>query len=184
MVRQALVLLTACYTGTPAETPAQATPPTNALLTIGASHFGPLDANTPATLVPLRRAFAGFTVEPRNDAALSYTVLAGDEEIAWVIPTDDGEIFNVHAKSGKVAVEHRPWRVGGPFTNSALLDVCDCWGDNPTCWRIGDSVAVNLERDCEDVTGEVNRHALRALEGAKIQRIVWMPRGFNDVTSP
>ena len=121
-MRRFVLVLAGCYTGRtePIANHVPA-PPAPALMTVSRTHFGPLGATTPATLLPLRRAFVGFTVKPLNDTSLSYMVVQGDEEIAWVIPTAEGAILNVHAKSGKVAFEGRRWRVGGALTDANLI---------------------------------------------------------------
>lgn len=174
-----LVALAACWR--------EASPPTgtgshNSLaapaFTISPAAFGPIDASTPATLAALRRAFLGYDVRPVNDdSGLEYHVLAGNEMILYVVPDDDGAIFNVHATSAKVAVDGRDWRVGARFHGAALLTTCECWGDTPTCWRTGEHVAVNFARSCGELP-RGDRKRLRALDGETITRIVWNPKPF------
>jgi hypothetical protein len=152
--------------------------PAKPLLAITQTGFGPVDAKTPATLTALRVAFSGFDVKPMNDAdALEYRVYRGDEMIAYVVPDDDGSIFNVHATSAKVTVEGRDWKVGAPFQGAAQLTQCECWGESPTCWKQGEHVAVNFARECGDLAGGEQR-VLRVLDGVTVQRIVWSPRAF------
>jgi hypothetical protein len=148
------------------------------LFAISQAAFGPVDARTPATLSALRQAFPGFDVKPMNDdGTLEYRVYKGEEMVAYVVPDDDGAVFNVHATSGKVSVTDRDWRVGVPFQGAAQLTQCECWGANPTCWKQGDHVAVNFARECGELAGD-NKRAMRVLDGITVQRIVWSPTPF------
>jgi hypothetical protein len=147
------------------------------LLTISEDRFGPLQPDTPATLSALRAAFAGYEVRPTNDTTLSYSVYLGDEKLAWVIPDDNGTLFNVHATSPRVETLGHDWRVGSSFQGSSALTDCECWGDNPTCYRRGGRIAVNFQRECAGLVGGDAR-ALRVLDGALIQRVIWSPKPF------
>ncbi len=152
------------------------------LVTISQAGVGPIDARTQATLTSLRRAFVGFEVRPVNDDdTLEYHVLAGGELLLYVVPDDDGTIFNVHATSPKVAVADRDWRVGAPFQGASTLTTCECWGTNPTCWKTGDHVAVNFGRECGDLD-KGDRRVLRVLDGVTVQRVIWSPRPFGVTT--
>ncbi|HEY5928500.1 MAG TPA: hypothetical protein VIV11_42730, partial [Kofleriaceae bacterium] len=157
-------------------------PGTGGLLAITEASFGPLHAKSQATLSALRAAFTGYDVRPTNDSTLSYSVFLGDEKLVWVIPNDDGTLFNVHATSPKVETVGHDWRVGSAFRGSSALTDCECWGDNPTCYRRGGHVAVNLKRSCESVVGS-SRDALRLLDGAEIQRVIWSPKPFAGESS-
>jgi hypothetical protein len=154
-----------------------------ATLTISEDGVGPLRAESRATLSALRRAFAGYDVRPMNDSTLSYSVYLGDEKLVWVIPNDDGSLFNVHATSPLVETTGHDWRVGHSFQGSSSLTDCECWGDNPTCYRRGGHVAVNFKRDCDGLVGS-DAYSLRTLEGVMIQRVIWSPRPFHGEASP
>ena len=141
-------------------------------LTITASGFGPISARTPATLGALRKLLVGYDVRPVNDGSLEYDVFAGTERLLFVVPNDDGSVFNVHATSQRIGVRDRDWRVGAKFRGT--VSACECWGANPTCYQKGEHVAVNLARDCGDdlTNGEP------VINGAVIQRVIWSPRAF------
>jgi hypothetical protein len=162
-----------------ASSPGPAKPdPAKGLLAISQNAFGPLDGKTPGTLAAMRQAFVGFDVKPINDeGTLEYRVFKGDELLLYVVPDDDGTIFNVHATSGKVSVTDRDWRVGAPFQGAAQLTQCECWGENPTCWKQGEHVAVNFARECGDLAG-ADQRMMRVLDGITVQRIVWSPKPF------
>ncbi|MGE5182229.1 MAG: hypothetical protein ACM31C_09210 [Acidobacteriota bacterium] len=181
IVHGLLLVVAGCWRGPEAPATAAATEPRPAgLFTITELGFGPIDARTRATLIPLRRAFAGFDVRPVNeDDTLEYHVYAGSELLAYVVPDDDGSVFNVHATSPKIAVAGREWRVGAPFRGAAQLSRCECWGDNPTCWRTGEHVAVNFARSCENLTGD-GRRVLRVLDGVAVQGVIWSPKAFGE----
>ena len=142
------------------------------IFTITAGGFGPIDAKRPATLQSLRRMFVGYDVRPLNDPNLEYHIYSGTEKLAFIVLNDDMTVFNIHATSGKIAISDRPWRVGVAFQGSAELTQCECWGDNPTCFKKGDHVAVNFKRGCDGLTGG-DRHALKVLDGLVVQRLIW-----------
>jgi hypothetical protein len=157
----------------------RAAPTAGGLLTITEDSFGPLRPDSPATLAALRAAFTGFDVRATNDTALSYSVFLGNEKLVWIIPNDDGSLFNVHATSGRIETRAHDWRVGSAFNGSRYITHCECWGDNPTCYRHGDHIAVNFKRGCDSVVGD--DAALRALDGEVVQRVIWSPKPFvND----
>ncbi len=180
-MRGVYVAIVACGCWSGSQAPARPDPAkAPGALAIRPGGFGPIDANTPATLQALRQAFAGYEVRPINDdGTLEYRVYKGDEMLLYVVPDDDGGIFNVHATSGKVVVEGRDWRVGAPFQGAAQLSQCECWGDNPTCWKAGDHIAVNFARECGDLAGGDTR-VMRVLDGITVQRIVWSPKPFGN----
>jgi hypothetical protein len=151
-------------------------------LTITEDGFGPLRASSPATLGALRAAFTGYDVRPSEDAA-SYSVYLGDEQLAWVIPTDNGGLFNVHATSPRIETRGRDWRVGRAFQGSSLLTDCECWGDNPTCYHRGEHLAVNFKRSCLGLVG-ASANGLRVLDGAEVQRVIWSPTPFTGDAGP
>jgi hypothetical protein len=155
----------------------RATVGTGGVFTISERGFGPLHAKSQATLSALRTAFTGFEVRPTNDTTLSYSVYLGDEKLAWVIPNDNGTLFNVHATSPRVETLGHDWRVGSTFQGSSSLTDCECWGDNPTCYRRGGHLAVNFARSCEGLVG-ADARALRVLDGTIIQRVIWSPEPF------
>lgn len=148
------------------------------LFTITEHGIGPLHAKSQATLGALRAAFPGYEVRAANDNSLSYSVYLGTEKLMWVIPNEDGTLFNVHATSPKIETEGRDWRVGAPFRGASSLTDCECWGDNPTCYRRGEHIAVNFRRACGELSGATGQ-ALRALDGEIVQRVIWSPRPFS-----
>ncbi len=173
-----VVALAGCWgTGSPSETIGNTTPQRPGLLTITQAGFGPIDARQPATLANLRKLLVGYDVRPMNDPNLEMHVFKGTEQIAFVVLNDDMTVFNVHATSGKIAVADRPWRVGEAFHGAAELTTCECWGDNPTCFKKGEHVAVNFKRECEGVTSG-DHHALKVLDGLIVQRVIWSPNAF------
>jgi hypothetical protein len=147
------------------------------MFTITASGFGPIDGKTVATLANLRTLFLGQDVKAVWDPGLEMHIYSGTEQLAFVVLNEDMSVFNVHATSGKIAVSDRAWRVGEPFHGSADLTQCECWGDNPTCFRRGEHVAVNFKRACDGVTSG-DKRALKVLDGVVVQRVIWSPNAF------
>jgi hypothetical protein len=173
-----LVVFAGCYTATSEPTISNHVVGTKGgLLTISEDGFGPLRAESPATLTALRAAFTGYDVRPTNDSTLTYSVYLGDEKLAWVIPNDNGSLFNVHATSPRIETRGRDWRVGHSFQDASALTDCECWGDNPTCYRRGGHVAINFKRACDGLVG-VDARGLRVLDGVQIQRVIWSPTPF------
>jgi hypothetical protein len=179
-MRLAWVLVIAgCHTAKP-EPPIsnRMTSQARGVLTISEDGFGPLRKGSPATLTALRAAFPGFDVRAANDSSLSYSIFLHDEKLVWVIPNEDGTLFNAHATSARVETLGHDWRVGSAFAGARYLTHCECWGENPTCYRQGDHIAVNFKRSCDNVTGTYNRAALSVLEGELVQRVIWSPSAF------
>ncbi len=174
-------VIAGCGAAAPAPAPTianRAEPGQGGLLVVSEDGFGPLHAESQATLSALRAAFAGYEVRPQNDTGLTYGVYLNGEKLAWVIPNeDDGTLFNVHATSPRVEIRGHDWRVGRTLDGAASLTECECWGDNPTCYRRGEHVAVNLARGCDGLVGSEQR-ALRVLDGTTIQRVIWSPKPF------
>ena len=83
----------------------------------------------------------------------------------------------MHATSPKVETRGHDWRVGAAFEGAGWLTDCECWGENPTCYRRGDHIAINFKRSCDTVTA-LHGSALRVLDGVEIQRVIWSPRPF------
>lgn len=178
------VVVAACVLGcggSPAGTTATTTPAkpvSTALFTIENDSLGPLTAKTPANLSDLRALFgtAGYTVDPVNNSGIEFHVSLGKELLFYVIPNDDGSLFNVHVVSGKVEISQHPqWKVGQAFTGDGILTHCECWGEHPVCFKKGEHVAVAFERACDGLDDARMR---RVLSGVRIQRAVWSPQPF------
>lgn len=180
-----VLLLVACHAPSrPAEPLSNHVPiATGGLMTISEGAFGPLDSRSAATLPALRAAFSGYDVRAATDSGLTYSVYLGSEKLAWVIPNANGTLFNVHATSPKVQTVGHDWRVGEPFEEARYLSACECWGENPTCYRRGDHIAVNFKRGCDNVVG-VDGPALHVLDGTEIQRVIWSPTPFRGDDPP
>ena len=187
-MRLALIgVLAGCYTGAAPEPMIsnRSAQSASGLLTISEDGFGPLRADSSATLTALRAAFAGYEVRPTNDSTLSYSVYMGDEKVVWVIPNEDGTLFNVHATSPRIETAGRDWRVGSAFKGARYFTHCECWGENPTCVRDGDHIAVNFKRACDHIVGSPARDVLRTLDGELVQRVIWSPTPFRgDADEP
>jgi hypothetical protein len=151
-------------------------------IVITPTNFGPIDAKTVATLASLRGLLPAYHVTAKNDPNLEYDIFEGNEQIGFVVINDDASVYNVHATSGKVRVENHNWRAGQAFQDAKLLTECVCWGDNPTCFKHGEHVAVNFSRTCIESD---DPRALRALDGLIVQRVIWSPAAFGvEDTSP
>jgi hypothetical protein len=164
--RWALLLLVACGPKPAATTPSA--PP--ALFTISERACGPLTATSPATLVALRTAFAGYDVAPINSDGLEYRVTSGGTRLLDVIPDEDGSLLDVFVMSPDVAIDRHSWRVGAPF---ALEDIttCECWGEQIVCFKDGAHIAVALARVCR-----ATPMAREALAGVPIRTAIWSAR--------
>jgi hypothetical protein len=177
-----LILLAGCYRSTPVA-PAlsnKADQPEVTALVMSSHGVGPIDSASKATLTDLRAKLIGYEVRPINDGSLEYDIYKDGEKLAYVVPDDQsGYVFNIHAVSSKVEISGHPWRVGRAFGDAAHLTNCECWGPNPTCYTMGDHLAVNFDRECDDLTTG-DRHALRALDGQIVQRVIWSPSAFGE----
>ncbi len=171
-----LVVLAGCWRGAAPDPAPYVPPPPPSELAISQVHFGPIDAQSAATLTALRGLFPRYIVKAINDGTLEYDVFDGDERLLFVVPTDDGHVFNVHATSARIGSDHG-WRVGKRFRGASRLSQCECWGENPTCWTDGEHVAVNFKRSCDDLS---DGEARKVLEGMPIQRVIWSPRPFGE----
>jgi hypothetical protein len=175
-------LVAGCYTSAAAPTPPlvnRAEPATApGRLAITRTSVGPISAHTRATLVELRRVLAGYEVKPSNvEGGLEYDVHDGGEKLMFVVPNDDGSVFNVHVVSPTIEVVGKSWRVGKAFQGAAALTECECWGEHLTCFTQGEHVAVNFARDCAELEGK-DRQLFGVLDGLAIQRIIWSPHPF------
>ncbi len=142
-------------------------------LTVTADGVGPVTAKSQALLVPLREALRGYDVTPHNVSDLQYDVARNGEELFYVIPNgDDGLVYNVHITSAHVAIAGKRWRVGQPLADNHALDRCECWGNQPICYKTGEHVAAVVDHECEPTPD--------AVKGAAIVRIVWNPQPFGD----
>jgi hypothetical protein len=164
--RWALLLLVACGPKPAATTPSA--PP--ALFTISERACGPLTAASPATLVALRTAFAGYDVAPINSDGLEYRVTRGGTRVLEVIPDEDGSLLDVFVMSPEVAIDRHTWRVGAPFALEGVT-TCECWGEQIVCFKDGDHVAVALARLCS-----ATPTAPMALTGVAIRTAIWSAR--------
>ena len=172
----ALCVLAGC--GAPAAPPAAPAPPPPPFFTIRDRGIGPIGATTPANLTAIRELLGpkGFTVRPVNDGGVELHVYDGDEHLFYVIPNDDGSLFNVHVVSSHVPItQHPEWVVGEPFVHSDLLTYCEPWGEHPVCWRDGDHVAVGFRIATDGLDTQQGR---RSLEGVRVQRAIWSPQPF------
>lgn len=174
----------ACWSSAP-KTPAPPSPKPPAEIPITEDHFGPLDAQSPATLVAMRKYFPEYSVAPVNDPDLEYYVRAGSAVLFYVVPTDENSgVFNVHALDGRAVDRDHGWRAGATFQDSSKLDFCECWGEHPTCYKRGEHVAVNFDRECEGITGAVEYHAYKALDGLALRTVIWNPQPFGSDQDP
>ena len=147
------------------------------LFTITQASFGPIGTKSPATLDGLRKLFVGYDVKAVNDGSLEFDVFQGNERLLFVVPNEDGTVFNVHATSNKIALADRGWRVGETFQGASAIDTCECWGENPTCFKKGEHIAVNFKRACTGLT-EGDARALKVLDGIAVERVIWSPSAF------
>jgi hypothetical protein len=172
MPRWALAtVLVGCTAAPPPAQPGSSAP----LFTMDASSLGPLTSKSAASLVALRRAFAGFDVVPVQRDSLEYRVSRGTEVLMDIVPDFGGGIFSVHVHTPEVAIANRPWRVGAPFTGVELISTCECWADQTVCFKEGEHVAVALAKRCRE--GAVDSAAARqALVGVAIRSTIWTVR--------
>lgn len=150
-----------------------------ALFSLEPSSIGPITGATPANQRAIQDVVGSrYQVKSVDDRGLEFHVFLGDELLFYVIPNDDGSLFNVHCTSNKVAItEHPEWIIGAPLTNELPLDTCECWGSHPMCFHTGDHVALGFQVGCDNLETPAKR---KALLGVPIQRAVWNPRAFGD----
>lgn len=135
---------------------------------------GPIDATTETTLLRLRELLPRYRVEPLNDPQLEYDIFDKKEKLAFIVLAEGGKkVFNIHATSAKITVADRTWRVGRVFGDAKELTHCECWGENPTCYKNGDHIAVNFDRACLE-----NDTQIEELDGLAPQRVIWSPDAF------
>ncbi|MBA3456938.1 MAG: hypothetical protein H0T42_27865 [Deltaproteobacteria bacterium] len=163
-------------------TSAKGQPSSTALFTINVDSLGPITGKTPANLTALRALLGrdGYEVKPVNNSGVEYHVFLKDELLFYVIPNDDGTLFNVHVVSGKVEIaQHPQWKIAAPFVGDDVLTHCECWGAHPVCFKKGDHVAVAFKRACDGLDDERMR---KVLTGVTLQRAIWSPTpfGFDD----
>ncbi|MEO8552114.1 MAG: hypothetical protein ABI678_19185 [Kofleriaceae bacterium] len=169
-----LLALAGCWSGTP-RPPGPSEPVASSALVMTQRGVGPIDAATVTTLLGLRKLLPRYRVIPLNDPQLEYDIFDRKEKLAFIVLTEGGNgVFNIHVTSGKVTIADRAWRVGKAFTDAKQLGHCECWGDNPTCYKAGDHIAVNFDHACVDpLDGD-----LGALDGVVVQRLIWSPQPF------
>lgn len=155
-----------------------------ALFELGRASFGPITPMTPATVEAVQRAVgSNVRVEAIDHRGTEIHAYLGDEHLFYVIPNDDGSLFNIHAVSPKITIaEHPDWTIGSPFTGADRLTRCECWGDHPMCFARGDHVAVGFVVSCNGL--ETPRERRVALQGVPIQRAVWSPNPFGADVEP
>lgn len=148
-----------------------------ALFDIDVDALGPITGATPATTEALQALLGSrYIVTTVDNHGEELNVFLGDERLFYVIPNDDGTLFNVHVVSPKVAIgEYPEWVIGSPFHNTEPLTSCECWGSHPVCYHRGDHVAVAFQVACGGLETPAQR---KALEGVVIQRAVWSPHAF------
>ncbi|MFT3691899.1 MAG: hypothetical protein QM831_02075 [Kofleriaceae bacterium] len=174
-MRGLLYLAMAGCWATPVKTPE----PSHAPFVLSQHGAGPITDQTPATLNALRDALPELRVVPKNDPNLEFDLYDDGKPIGFVVPNDDGKIYNVHVTSATIAVDGKSWRAGSTFQGSRAIDNCECWGGNPICYKKGEHLAVAFQRSCLD---EVDPRSLRVLDGLVIQRVIWSnePLGAAD----
>lgn len=168
-----IVLVAGCWASLPPTT--HGDPAAPGAIVITETAFGPIDGKTVATLVGLRAMLPQYRVVPVNDPGLEYHIYDGKEQLAFIVLNDDATVYNIHATSKKVTISDRAWRVGEAFQQSKGLTRCTCWGNNPTCFKNGEHVAVNFNRSCMETD---DPREMRALDGLVIQRVIWSPTAF------
>ena len=175
----ALLLVTAACASSPPAAPVKPAPRSgpDPMYVIGDLAVGPIRGDSRGTLVGLRALLPGLEVKPVYDGAVEYHVARDGEELYYVIPGDDGGVFNVHITSSKLGAPAHPWRAGQPFSGAATLTACECWGDQPVCYKTGEHVAVSFKRACDGIENADGR-AWQVLDGVAVQRMIWSPTPF------
>jgi hypothetical protein len=150
-----------------------------ALFVIEPHAVGPITATARANRQAIQDLVGSrYVVKSIDDRGEELHVFLNDELLFYVIPNDDGSLFNVHCTSNKVAIsEHPEWIIGAPLTSALPIDTCECWGAHPMCFKTGDHVAIGFVVPCDNLDTPQQR---KALVGVPIQRAVWNPRPFGD----
>lgn len=168
--------LALCFAACAPAAPPAAPAPAPSLLVVRDDAFGPLTARTPATLIALRAALAGFEVTPVNAESLEFAVSQQGTPVFAIVPTEAGTILNVHVVSP--AIDTLGFRVGAVL--DAWPGTCECWGDQTVCFRDGAHVAVALAKPC--------RNHPKFVGGATVRAVIWSARplapGGADAAAP
>lgn len=178
-----VMFVAACWTGSGTLTGAPAA--SSARFTITEASFGPIDANTPATLAGLRAVLPGLVVARAAGSSNElFDVFAGGKKLFYVVPTGD-RVFGVHATSADIAVATRPWRAGKPLGAVFPQMRCECWGGNDytTCYKPGEHVAVVFHHDCTGMAQKDSAHHIE-LERVPVERVVWQPAPWGEDRAP
>ena len=145
--------------------------------------------HTRATLTGLRALLAGFQVAPAVSPVTTgsvYNVTRGDDKVMSVVANDDGSVSVIRITSsriGDVPRARHPWRVGGTIA-AGTLERCMCaleldaTDDVATCFKIGEHVAVEVDRPCAGVLDSPDQ--VKTLTGTTIARLVWQPAPWTD----
>lgn len=184
MWRASVIWLVACRSAPPP--PPIVLSPREPEITASEGAIGPVTAATRATVLALRKAFVGYSVQPANvfggdeevTQTLEYQVYQGREKLMVVVPREDGSILNVRVTSSKVAVADRPWRVGKPMPDATRIDHCECPGEHPICYKRGEHVAVGFDLKCDQTRRRTR--VVRVLQGAPITSLIWSPQPFGS----
>ena len=167
------VLLASC--SAPAAPPAQPVEPP--LFTIHGDTFGPFTKASTATLAALRAALPGFEVAPSNNDGLEYVVTDGDTHLFDIIPDHDAHphILDIFIVTPKIEIAGSPWRAGATLQDLGAITDCECWADQPVCFRAQEHVAIALSKVCRE--GSLATPAGRqSLVGQTIRATIWSPR--------
>ncbi len=181
MTRWWFALVLAGCTPAPAAPVAPAEAP---LLTIREDAFGPLTAQSLATLGALRAAFPGYEVAAVNHDGVEYRVSEDGTKLFDIVPDATGHVLNVHVVTPKIDVQGSPWRVGGSFRELDRVTTCECWADQPVCFHDGAHVAIAFAKVCRE--GSLGSPAARqALVDSPIHVVIWSaralaPGGYRD----
>ena len=151
-----------------------------------------LDGKSRVTLVELRKELvaAGYSVKPDNNGmSLVFDVYrtagAADDPLFYVVPNEDGSLFNIHVTSTKIG-SPQGWHVGGSLSDLSNMS-CECWGSQgdevATCFHPGEHVAVVYERACSGMALNDERNR-KVLQGATISRLVWQPKPWVAEPTP
>jgi hypothetical protein len=191
----ACALIAGCGGGSQVPPPKPPAPPppvakvtAPAPLAVTDSGLAGIDAASRVTLVELRKelAAAGYTVKPDNNGmSLVFDVFRGEDQLFYVVPNEDGTLFNVHVTSTKIA-SPQGWHVGGSLSDLSNMS-CECWGSQgdevATCFHPGEHVAVVYERACSGMALNEERNR-KVLQGATISRLVWQPKPWVAEPTP